>query len=106
MPYSTPFFYPAQTTTVRKPKATSGILAGWYIYNPNSVVAYVQFFDTADTVTLGTTVPKNSFGIPATSAANSPCAATYAKGIQLACATTATGSTAPDTGLEVNVFVE
>jgi hypothetical protein len=108
MPFSSKASYLAQTTTVRVVKSTPGILSGYFIYNPNSSAAYVQFFDTAGTVTLGTTVPTLAFGFPATSAANILIneGITFANGIQLAVTTTATGNTAPSTGLDVNVFFQ
>ncbi len=68
----------------------------------------MQLFDVASAtaVTLGTTSPTMTFGIPAASGrflefANG---INMANGIKLACTTTATGSTAPSTGLDVNVF--
>jgi hypothetical protein len=101
-------FYAAQTTTVQTVKPTSGALCGYYIYNPNSSVAYVQFFDVASgtTVTLNTTVPTLSIGIPATAAANlfDGTGLEFKNGLKLAATTTATGLTAPSTGLDINVL--
>ena len=37
-------------------------LTWYYCLNPNAVSAYVQVFDSAATVTLGTTVPRLSLG--------------------------------------------
>jgi hypothetical protein len=53
-------------------KASAGTFGGYYIYNPNATVAYLQVFDVASatSVTLGTTVPDMIFAIPAASAAN------------------------------------
>lgn len=101
--------YAAQTTTVRTVKGTAGTWGGYgTIYNPNASVAYVQVFDvaTATTVTLGTTVPDMIIPIPAGSAANMEIVngVNMANGIKLACTTTATGSTAPSTGLDLTVF--
>jgi hypothetical protein len=100
--------YAAQTTTVVKPKGTAGTFGGYYAYNPNASAAYIQVFDlaTATTVTLGTTVPDMIFGIPASSAANLEITngVNMALGMQLACTTTATGSTAPGTGLDLTVL--
>src|SRR5436190_20858972 len=64
-------FYAAQTTTVQIVKPDEGALTGYYVYNPNSSVAYVQFFDraSATAVTLNTTVPTISIGIAAWAAA-------------------------------------
>lgn len=100
--------YAAQTTTVQTVKGTAGTLGGYFIYNPNASVAYVQIFDvaTATTVTLGTTSPDIILPIPATGGANLEFAngVAMANGIKLACTTTATGSTAPGTGLDMTVF--
>src|SRR5438045_9387111 len=102
-------FYAAQTTMVQIVKPDEGALTGYYVYNPNSSVAYVQFFDVASgtAVTLNTTVPTFSIGIPATAAANlfDGTGIRFANGLKLACTTTATGLTAPSTGLAVNVFL-
>jgi hypothetical protein len=100
--------YAAQTTTVQTPKGTAGTFGGYYVYNPNGTVMYVQVFDaaTATTITLGTTVPDMIFAIPAASAANLEISngVNMANGIKLACTTTATGLTAPGTGLDMTVF--
>jgi hypothetical protein len=100
----------AQTTTVQTVKPSSGAVTGWYIYNPNSTVAYVQFFDVAGGtgVTLGTTTPVLTIGIPATAAANlvDGTGLAFARGIKVAATTTATGSTAPSTGLDANIFFQ
>jgi hypothetical protein len=100
--------YAAQTTTVQTPKGTAGTFGGYYVYNPNASVAYVQVFDaaTATTITLGTTVPDMIFAIPAASGANIEitCGVNMANGIKLACTTTAGGSTAPTTGLDMTIF--
>lgn len=100
--------YLAQTTTVRTPKGTAATWGGYYIYNPNTVVSYVQIFDaaTATTITLGTTAPDLSLAIPPGSAANIEFSngIAFANGIKLACTTTATGSTAPTTGLDLNIY--
>jgi hypothetical protein len=100
--------YAAQTTTVQTPKGTAATFGGYYIYNPNASVAYLQVFDaaTATTITLGTTVPDMIFAIPAASAANIEitCGVNMTNGVKLACTTTATGSTAPGTGLDMTIF--
>jgi hypothetical protein len=98
--------YAAQTTTVQTVKGSAGTLGGYYVYNPNSTVAYVQIFDNSGAITLGTTVPDIILGIPALSAANLELAngVNMANAIKLACTTTATGLTAPGTGLDLTVF--
>jgi len=85
--------------------STAAVLNDYYVYNPNASVAYVQIYDvaTAGGVTVGTTTPKWSIGIPATSGANiTNLNLTFANGIQVAATTTATGSTAPGTALDCN----
>lgn len=86
---------------------TPGVVAGWYIYNSNSVVTYVQFFNTqASGVTIGTTTPVYSIGIPALSAANlmSPTGIAHSTAISIAATTTRAGSTAPGTAIDINIF--
>lgn len=102
----TPVLVDALSTTVKGVLAsTAGILEDYYCYNPNASVAYVQIFDIATTggVTLGTTVPKWSIAIPATSAANlSRLGLSFSSGIQVAATTTAKGSTATGSALDCN----
>jgi hypothetical protein len=90
------------STTVKTVRAGNGALAFLSCYNPNATVAYVQFFDTVGTVTLGTTVPKLSIGVPATQHVSVPVGAAFLAGIKAAATTTATGSTAPGTALDCN----
>lgn len=99
--------YAAQTTTKQAVKASAGTFGGFYYYNPNASVAYVQVFDVASAgVTLGTTAPDMIFGVPASSGAVVEIGngVNMATAITLACTTTATGSTAPGTGLDLTVF--
>lgn len=80
-------------------------LKSYYCYNPNATVEYVQFFDVAaaGSVTVGTTVPKWSIGIPATSAANlANLNIAFTNGIQVAATTAAGNATAPGTALDCN----
>lgn len=95
----------AQTTTVRTVKGSAGHLGTIVAYNPNSAVSYLQFFDVAGTVTLGTTVANEVFGVPPLSTIVIPAdkPASYYNAIKFACSTTATGNTAPSTGLDVTV---
>jgi hypothetical protein len=97
----------AQTTTKKAVKASAGTFGGYYAYNPNATVAYIQVFDVASaSVTLGTTPPDLVFAIPATSAANLEITngVNMATAMTLACTTTATGSTAPGTGLDLTLL--
>jgi len=97
------------TTTVTAVKTSQQALLGTvYCYNPNSSVAYIQLFDvaTAAGVTLATTVPKLSLGIPATTASGTgPTAVgiTFYNGLQAAVTTTATGNTAPSIAMDCDV---
>lgn len=75
------------------------------VANPSAAIAYVQCFDAlkpAD-VTLGTTVA--TWVVPVTTAQTITVAPTqpisFLKGLQIAATTTATGSTAPATALDV-----
>jgi hypothetical protein len=77
---------------------TTVLLDSYYIYNPNSNVAYIQFIDrnTPGNVTVGTTSPKWSPGIPANSAANLAdlSLGPFSNGIMVAVTSTANGSVA------------
>lgn len=88
-------------------KTSAGQVGGWYIYNPNSSVAYVQFFNaTAANVTLGTTAPYYSLPIPATSAANLEVGKgiAHSTAISIAVTTTRAGSTGPGSTVDYNIF--
>lgn len=86
---------------------TAGCVGGWFIYNSNSSVVYVQFFNAqASAVTLGTTAPVYSLGIPATSGANvmSEAGIQHSTAICIAITTTRTGSTGPSSTVDYNIF--
>lgn len=87
---------------------TPGTVLGWYFYNANASVAYVQFFNAqASAVTLGTTVPVYSLGIPAGSAANVPAnmpGIAHSTAISIAITTTRAGSTGVGTTVDYNIF--
>ena len=52
-------------------KASAGQLFGWYIYNDGAAEVYVKFYNaTTANVTVGSTTPLITLGIPAGSAAN------------------------------------
>ena len=96
--------------TAQSVKAGSGNLKGWYISNTNTAVAYVQIYNIASgSVTVGTSTPTLSLGIPPNDgAANvlSEPGIGFGTQISVACTTTATGSTDPTTGLVVNLIYE
>lgn len=87
---------------------TPGQVGGWYIYNANAAVAYVQFFNTqASGVTLGTTTPVYSLGIPPASAANiqpGMVGIQHLTAISIAVTTTRAGSTNTVSTVDYNIF--
>lgn len=88
-------------------KGSAGQVYGWYIYNSNASVAYVQFYNVASgSVTPGTTGPTFSIGIPATSGANVHFNSGIAFGtaITIAITTTRSGGTSPGSTVDYNVF--
>jgi hypothetical protein len=83
-------------------------LRGWYLFNPNGVQVYLQFHDKADAgdLTLGTSLPFFSLGIPPGSGANAlqDRVADFLNGIVIACTTTRAGNVAPAVPLDFNLF--
>lgn len=93
--------------TPRAVKSGAGQLYGWYIYNPESAVSFVHFWDAAvGSVTVGSTAPKFTLPIPAGGAANvlGPHGIPFATAITVAATTTAGGSTSPATGVTLTAF--
>lgn len=104
-----PVFLAGVTNVVQVVKRSSGRLAGYFIMNPDTATAYIQFFDVAapSSVILGTTLPVWSIGIPAGGGANlAGMRLHFQHGIQIAATTTATGSTAPGATAVVNLGIE
>ena len=112
---------PATSSIVNVPtaiKATTGLtgtntpstLYGWYFFNNNSTVAYCQIFDVSATggVTLGSTAPTMSFGIPAFGGANAfpTQGIKFSNGIVIAMTTTRNESTAPTNSVDYNIFYQ
>lgn len=96
------------TNTPVAVKASAGNLYGFDFVNTGSAAAYVQLFDAAaGSVTLGTTAPKLSKWVPAGGAWEEKFAGdgkiTFGTAITVAATTTATGNTAPVTGILANV---
>lgn len=83
-----------------------GLLKGYYIYNANASVCFLQIFNKdSDDVTVGTTVPDLSLGIPATAAANLTIpepGVNLGTGFTIAATTARGGSTACGSALDVN----
>lgn len=100
----TPFLDNNQGTTVTTVKSGAGELGAYHCINPNASVAYVQIFDTSGAVTLGSTVPVLSLGLPASDGGNLEwgMGIHFANAIKVAATTTATGSTGPGTNLDCN----
>lgn len=103
---ATPFEADAVTTATAV-KGSAGNVYGWYLYNPNASVCFLEVFNTASP-TLGTTVPILSLGIPATGAANIPpgsiAVANFSTAIEIAATTASKGSSTCGTGMTVNIW--
>ncbi len=96
----------ALTNSAQTIKGSAGQLGGWYIYNPNAVVCYVNFYN-ATSPSVGTTSPLMLLAIPPAAAANLELAMGIAFGTAITVAavmTTAGGTTAPTTSLEANFW--
>ena len=96
----------AQTATVTAVKASAGRVHGYHIFNSNTVDIYFHFYDIASgSVTVGTSVRARTLWIPSGGAIDSNFAVplTFATAISIAATTTITGSSAPSTGLLVNI---
>jgi len=92
--------------TAQSIKAAAGNVYGWSLYNANSSVCYLQFYNTSSTPTCGTSVVW-SFPIPAsgTSTVVPPFSLyNHSTGIGFCAGTTATGSTACSTALSGTVL--
>ena len=93
------------TNTVVYVKTSAGELGGYIVFNPNSTVAFVQVFDAASGVTLGTTRPAMVIPVPPTSGANLEFAngVSFTSGIGIAATTSDSGSTAPSSGITTTI---
>lgn len=95
------------TNTAVAVDASAGTLWGYYFYNPNASVCYVQFWNTAQgSVTVGTTAPVLTLGIPASSAANVQLAVgdAFSTAITIAATTARAGGTACGSNIDANVW--
>lgn len=88
------------------PSSTYGAgcaLAWMQCYNPNASAAFVQAWDQTAAPTVGTTAPKISIGIPATTVSPAiQLEATLFNKAWVAATTAATGGTAPGSALVCN----
>jgi hypothetical protein len=97
----------ALTNTAQAVKASAGKVGGWFIYNPNSTVAYVCIYNVAAaSVTVGTTNPLMVLPVPPLTAANLEMVhgINFSTAISCAATSTANGNGAPTTALDVNLF--
>jgi hypothetical protein len=98
----------ALTSTAQAIKGTAGSVLGWYIYNPNTVASFVQFYNTAQgSVTVGTTNPLFMITIPAGSAVavdRGQSGITFGTAISWSATSTAGGNGAPTTALDAVCF--
>jgi hypothetical protein len=93
--------------TATSVKASAGQVYGYTFYNNNSTIAYVQFFNTAvGSVTLGTTAPVYSIGLPANSGANVSLqqGIAHSAAIVIGITTTRAGNTSPTNTVDYNIF--
>lgn len=99
----------ALTNSAQAIKASAGKLRGYFIYNPNATVAYVQFYNTAQgSVTVGTTNPLFMLAIPPASAANlwMESGVTFSTAMSWSATSTAGGNGAPSSSLEAVAWYE
>lgn len=99
-----PYKASALTNSAVTVKGSAGNLGGYHCYNPAAAVTYIQIYDTSGAVTVGTTTPVLSFGIPASGGGNLEFVngVNFANAIKVAATTTGTGGTAPATAAECN----
>lgn len=86
---------PALTNTAVQPKLSIGTLQWINCNNPNASIVWIQVYDSAGTITVGTTPPKFYVALDASKTTYIPLNAAMLNGIQLAATTTPTGGTAP-----------
>lgn len=89
-------------TTVRTARASRANLTFVSCYNASNAVAYVQLFDVAGSVTLGTTVPRLSLGIPTAGQLTAQVNVQFLNALKAAATTTPTGSSAPSASVDCN----
>lgn len=93
---------PALTNTAVVLKPAAGVLQWVNCGNANAAIEYVQVFDVAGTVTVGTTPNTLALAIPPSTAVSLLLPAQTFNGIQVAATTTPGGSTAPGAALVCN----
>ena len=102
----TPKLVTSLGTTVQSVKSSPGQVGKLFCDNPNSSAIYIETFDVAGTVTLGTTAPTQAYYIPAVSSNGFALPVQgdqYSNAIQIAAVTSVNGTTAPVTPGNCNV---
>lgn len=103
IPGATPVMITGLTNSAQTVIAAAQVLDGLQIFNPSNATAYVQIYDTAGAVVVGTTTPVWSIGIAAgASVSMADVNLAFANAIKVAATTTATGSSAPSSSLQAN----
>jgi hypothetical protein len=90
-------------------KSSAGQVYAVWAYNNNSVMSYIQFFNTASgSVTVGTTAPIYSLGVPPNSGGfmQLPPGYPHSTAIVIAITTTRAGATSPSNTVDYNVWVD
>lgn len=109
---ATTYFTINATGTVGTASASASVLYGIEVSNPNTVDSFLQIWDAASAnITLGVTAPKISYLIPGGQSGTArggftrsyPHGIDFATAVMFASSTTPTGSSAPGTGLTLNV---
>ena len=101
--FGTPHFDGSVAGAVETINGAPGLLFALEVQNSNATAAYLQLFDHASP-TLGTTLPVQSFLIPASGAMDKvfPVPVSFTNAIKYAATTTATGAVGPVVGLVLN----
>ena len=109
---ATTYFTINATGTVGTASASAKVLYGIEASNPNTVDSFLQIWDAASAnITIGVTAPKASYLIPGGQSGTArggfsrsyPHGMNFATAVMFASSTTPTGSSAPGTGLSLNV---
>jgi hypothetical protein len=96
------------TNAVQTVKNGGGLLYGYQIYNPGNNNAFIHFYETSATVTLGTTVPKFSLGNGSADNMNMLFTApiVFNGAIKIASTAAITGNNAPNQPQNVTLFYQ
>lgn len=104
-----PFFFSEVGNSAEEVKASGGLLFALEVQNKNDADCWIQIFDEAGTITVGTTTPVLSFLVPKGNGVDYgamdwvfPVPIKFANSIAIACTTTPTGAGDPSDPLIVN----